>query len=43
MQTKQPPLISLSGIVIHTPIVICNEDHHRILFFNITTRDLICS
>ena len=42
----QPPLTSPKGIAIHSPLnycVICDEDHHRILFFNITTRDLICS
>ena len=42
----QPPLISPSGIAIHSPLnycVICDGNNHRILFFNITTRDLICS
>ena len=42
----QPPLTSARGIAIHSPFnycVICDIDNHRILFFNITTRDLICS
>ena len=42
----QPPLKSPTGIAIHSPLnycVICDYDNHRILFFNITTRDLICS
>ena len=42
----QPPLTSPSGIAIHSPLnycVICDYDNHRILFFNITTRDLVCS
>ena len=42
----QPPLTSASGMAIHSPLnycVICDRDNNRILFFNITTRDLICS
>ena len=42
----QPPLTSPSGMAIHSPLnycVICDYDNNRILFFNITTRDLICS
>ena len=42
----QPPLTSPTGIAIHSPLnycVICDWDNHRILFFDITTRDLICS
>ena len=42
----QPPLTSARGIAIHSPLnycVICDYHNHRILFFNITTRDLICS
>ena len=42
----QPPLKYTSGIAIHSPLnyfVICDGSNHRILFFNITTRDLICS
>ena len=42
----QPPLTSPSGIAIHSPLnycVICDYYNNRILFFNITTRDLICS
>ena len=42
----QPPLTWPMGIAIHSPLnycVICDWDNHRILFFNITTRDLICS
>ena len=45
-RSLQPPLTSASGIAIHSPLnyfVICDEDNNRILFFNITTRDLICS
>ena len=41
-----PPLTSPSGIAIHSPLnycVICDYNNDRILFFNITTRDLICS
>ena len=40
-----PPLTSPTGIAIHSPLnycVIC-DGYKRILFFNITTRDLICS
>ena len=39
------PLANARGIAIHSPLnycVICDFDY-RILFFNITTRDLICS
>ena len=42
----QPPLTHPMGIEIHSPLnycVICDYNNHRILFFNITTRDLICS
>ena len=42
----QPPLTSPRGIAIHSPLnycVICDCGNKRILFFNITTRDLICS
>ena len=42
----QPPLTHPMGIAIHSPLnycVICDRDNNRILFFNITTRDLICS
>ena len=42
----QPPLKRPMGIAIHSPLnycVICDNKNHRILFFNITTRDLICS
>ena len=42
----QPPLTSPIGIAIHSPLnycVICDSGNNRILFFNITTRDLICS
>ena len=42
----QPPLKSPMGIAIHSPLnycVICDMYNNRILFFNITTRDLICS
>ena len=42
----QPPLKSPTGMAIHSPLnycVICDYDNNRILFFNITTRDLICS
>ena len=41
----QPPLTYPTGIAIHSPLnycVICDYNN-RILFFNITTRDLICS
>ena len=41
----RPPLKYAMGIAIHSPLnycVICDYNH-RILFFNITTRDLICS
>ena len=41
-----PPLTQARGVAIHSPLnyfVICDWDHHRVLFFNITTRDLICS
>ena len=42
----QPPLTTPSGIAINSPLnyfVICDYDHHRILFFNIKTRELLCS
>ena len=42
----QPSLTSPTGIAIHSPLnycVICDYNNNRILFFNITTRDLICS
>ena len=42
----QPPLTSPMGIAIHSPLnycVICDVYNNRILFFNLTTRDLICS
>ena len=42
----QPPLIFSTGIAIHSPLnycAVCDWENHRILFFNITTRDLICS
>ena len=42
----QPPLTSPTGMAIHSPLnycVICDGGNNRILFFNITTRDLICS
>ena len=42
----QPPLTSPRGMAIHSPLnycVICDYNNNRILFFNITTRDLICS
>ena len=42
----QPPLRSPLGIAINSSLnycVICDGDHHRILFFNLTTRVLICS
>ena len=41
-----PPLRSPRGIAIHSPLnycVICDAYNNRILFFNLTTRDLICS
>ena len=41
-----PPLTSVRGMAIHSPLnycVICDYNNSRILFFNITTRDLICS
>ena len=41
-----PPLNNPRGIAVHSSLnyfVICDEDNHRILFFNILTRDLICS
>ena len=41
-----PPLTTPKGIAIHSPLnycVICDMYNNRILFFNITTRDLICS
>lgn len=41
-----PPLSNAEGVAIHSPLnyfVICDVNHHRVLFFNITTRDLICS
>ena len=41
-----PPLTSATGMAIHSPLnycVICDGDNNRILLFNITTRDLICS
>ena len=41
----QPPLTQPTGMAIHSPLnycVICDYNN-RILFFNITTRDLICS
>ena len=42
----QPPLTSVRGIAIHSLFnycVICDLNNHRILFFNLTTRDLVCS
>ena len=42
----QPPLTSPTGMAIHSPLnycVICDYNNNRILFFNLTTRDLICS
>ena len=42
----QHPLTSPRGMAIHSPLnycVICDRFNNRILFFNITTRDLICS
>ena len=42
----QPPLTHPMGMAIHSPLnycVICDWNNNRILFFNITTRDLICS
>ena len=39
----QPPLTQPRGIAIHSPLnycVICDYNNHRILFFNITTRDV---
>ena len=42
----QPPVITIRGIAIHSALnycVICDYDNNRILFFNLTTRDLICS
>ena len=41
-----PPLKNPRGIAIHSPLnycIICDYDNNRILFFNLTTRDLICS
>ena len=40
------PLLFPTGIAIHSSLdycVICDYHHNRILFFNLTTRDLICS
>ena len=42
----QPPLKYPMGIAIHSPqnyCIICDFHNHRILFFILTTRDLICS
>ena len=42
----RPPLTQPRGMAIHSPLnycVICDGGNNRILFFNITTRDLICS
>ena len=42
----EPPLTWSMGMAIHSPLdycVICDIDYNRILFFDLTTHDLICS